>query len=71
MSEKRNERHNYELRLEQVMELLPRGSVLRAAVWHGRDCAIFDGGLCNCEPDIKFTALYPKGPKSRGTEVLH
>ena len=79
MREKRT-RHNYELRLEQVMDLLPRGSVMRAAVWHDLDCAIFDGGLCNCEPDIRFTAIYPKGlptqdrrdcARARGTEVLH
>lgn len=30
-----------------------RGTVQSIGVLHDDDCAIFDGGYCDCDPDIK------------------
>lgn len=53
-----DERHNY---VKKIMELVDAGkldpdpgALSHLHVFHNDDCAVWDGGLCDCEPEFVF-----------------
>ena len=63
-----NKQHNH---IRKIMALVQEG-VLRAEpgsvqsieVAHDDDCPIFNGGLCQCDPDIKLKWSQPAGARN-------
>ncbi len=48
--------HNYFPKLERLANTgsFPPGTITNVYVRHDDWCAIFDGGVCNCTPDIEL-----------------
>lgn len=46
--------HNYWSMLQALAAQgkAPLGELTRASIYHDDDCAVFEGGYCNCDPDI-------------------
>ena len=53
--------HNYEIALQAAMDagVLKPGQVSNVDVAHDDDCAIYDGGFCDCECEIRIKEIGP------------
>ena len=38
---------------------LPKGGLVLVHVFHDGWCAVFEGGPCNCNPDIRYERVGP------------
>jgi len=52
--------HNYRAKLEAMIRAgrlsLEPGAVYHIDVYHDDDCGVFEGGACDCEPEIVVRA---------------
>jgi hypothetical protein len=58
-------KHNYYQKLIQLHEQgqIPLGSLTEVDICHDDWCAIYQGGYCNCDPDINLRR--PPSPASK------
>jgi hypothetical protein len=51
--------HNYQKKLMQMQAegKIPKGGFTSAAVKHDSWCRVYNGGECNCDPEIEFTEV--------------
>ena len=47
-------RHNYFAKLQKLITEGKISGVKDVDIFHDDWCAIYDGGYCNCDPDIKI-----------------
>jgi hypothetical protein len=65
-------KHNYHAKLVKLQEQgkLPAGSATEVEIAHDDWCAIYGGGYCNCDPDIKLRARSTEPLSSSGQNYL-
>ena len=63
--------HNHRLKIDRLVAAgriaVTRGSANQLDVVHDDWCAIFDGGFCNCDPDIRLNGKVVSEKDSNGT----
>ena len=66
--DKTREQHNHILKILRLAEegalRAEPGSVQSIEVAHDDDCKIFDGGLCNCDPEVRLKWSQPAGARN-------
>ena len=55
--------HNYQAKLQSLIDQgkIPSKGLFKADIYHNYDCTIFEGGYCNCDPDIVILHHKEKG----------
>ena len=55
-SQRKHRQHNYVAKVEEFIRThnIPRGKLSMIDIAHDEWCAIHKGGLCNCDPEIRW-----------------
>lgn len=59
--------HNYEKKLARLLSegklLIEKGKSYDYAIQHDSWCRVYNGGECNCDPNIEATEITPENKK--------
>ena len=59
---RRQKEHNYITKIDKLVQdgVLPEAGLCNIAIFHDDWCSAYQGGLCDCDPDIRVMGASSK-----------